>query len=173
MLKKELEINLEERRLAHQKIEVLQKELLEKEKEIEHLRYKLKSKTEELEREREERHEEVLLLTQQVQSLKFVQHEANNTFNERNDYLQKMEILQKDNDELKHSQDELRNQLLENSASLSLKEEKSLADELVTANKDDVLTALRTQETENHRLRQYIDQLLIMIMQTDPELLEK
>ena len=52
-------------------------------------------------------------------------------------------------------------------------EEKSLADELVTADKSDVLTALRSQEEENHRLKQYIDQLLIMIMQADPELLEK
>ena len=48
-----------------------------------------------------------------------------------------------------------------------------MADELVTADKSDVLDALRAEETENHRLKQYIDQLLILIMQSDPMLLEK
>ena len=78
-----------------------------------------------------------------------------------------------DNDDLKHSHDELRNELLSRTTTLNMREERSLADELVTADKSDVLTALRTQEQENHRLRQYIDQLLIMIMQSDPLLLEK
>ena len=81
--------------MAHQKIEVLQKEVLEKEKGIEHLKYKLKSKSEELERERTERNEEVLLLSQQLENLKYMQSAARNQFDERNDYIQKMELLRK------------------------------------------------------------------------------
>ena len=43
----------------------------------------------------------------------------------------------------------------------------------MTADKGDVLDALREAEDENYRLRQYIDQLLMLIMQADPMLLEK
>lgn len=43
----------------------------------------------------------------------------------------------------------------------------------MTADKEDVLTALRDQETLNHRLRRYTDSILMMIMEYNPELLEK
>lgn len=49
----------------------------------------------------------------------------------------------------------------------------SLADELLSADKEEVLEVLKQQETANHRMKQYIDMLLMLIMESNPELLEK
>ena len=54
-----------------------------------------------------------------------------------------------------------------------LQKKESLADELLSADKDEVLKVLKAQEQDNHRMRQYIDMLLMLIMETDPSLLEK
>lgn len=48
----------------------------------------------------------------------------------------------------------------------------SLADELVTADKEKIINTLREQEEENRRLRGYLDGLLMMIMEHNPALLE-
>jgi len=173
MLRKEIESSLEERRLAQQKVESLQSELVDKEKELEQLKYKLRSKTDELERERISRGEEILMLTQEIENLKYMKNAAINQFDERNDLIKQIEILKKDNNHLKESKDDLCNQLLQKSTLMELDKKSSLADELMGADKNDVLDALRDEEFENHRLKQYIDQLLILIMTSDPMLLEK
>lgn len=48
----------------------------------------------------------------------------------------------------------------------------SLADELVTADKEKIINTLRDQEEENRRLKGYLDGLLMMIMEHNPTLLE-
>lgn len=48
----------------------------------------------------------------------------------------------------------------------------SLADELITADKEKIINTLREQEDENRRLRGYLDGLLMMIMEHNPALLE-
>lgn len=48
----------------------------------------------------------------------------------------------------------------------------SLADELLTADKGQIIGTLRDQEEENRRLRCYLDGLLMIIMEHDPQLLE-
>ena len=88
---------LQERRLAQRKIEDLHDEIVDKEKEIEQLKYKLKSKIDELEREKHERAEEVMVLTQEIENLKYMKNAAINQFDERNDLLKQMEIIKKVN----------------------------------------------------------------------------
>lgn len=173
MLRKEIEQSLEERRQAQQKIEDLHSELIDKEKEIEQLKYKLKFKTDELEREKHERAEEVMILTHEIENLKYMKNAAINQFDEHTDLLKQIEIMKKENNNLKSAQDDLRNQMLQQNTLIELEKEHNLADELQTADKGHVLDALRAEENENHRLRQYIDQLLILIIQSDPMLLEK
>lgn len=85
----------QERRLAQQKIENLQGEIIDKEKEIEQLKYKLKFKIDELEREKQERAEEVMVLTQEIENLKYMKNAAINQFDERNDLLKQMEMIKK------------------------------------------------------------------------------
>ena len=86
---------LQERRLAQQKIENLQAELIEKEKEIEHYKYKLKLKTDELEREQHERAEEVMILTHEIENLKYMKNAAISQYDEHEDLLKQMEIIKK------------------------------------------------------------------------------
>ncbi|XP_066910168.1 rab11 family-interacting protein 3-like isoform X2 [Clytia hemisphaerica] len=173
MLRKEIENSLEERRLAQQKIENLQAELIEKEKEIEHYKYKLKVKTDDLEREQHERVEEVMILTHEIENLKYMKNAAISQYDEHEDLLKQMEIIKKENNNLRTAQDDLRNQMFEQNTKIEMEKTHTLADELQTADKTDVLDALRAEENENHRLKQYVDQLLILIMQSDPMLLEK
>ncbi|XP_065659277.1 rab11 family-interacting protein 3 isoform X3 [Hydra vulgaris] len=172
MLRKEIESSLEERRLAQKHIEKLQNEIVDKEKELEHLRYKLKLKNDELEREQVKRTDEVSALLREIENLKYMKNAAIVNFDERQDLLKQIEILKKENDSLKMSEDELNARLIQQSSHI-LQNRKSLADELVSADKCDVLDALRSEESENHRLKQYIEQLLSLIMQTNPLILEK
>jgi len=173
MLRKEIELSLEERRLTQKKVEELQSEIVEKEKEIEQLKYKYKLKCDELEREKIDRADEIMLLSQEVESLRHMKSAAISNYDEMNDLAKQLEIIKRENDELKRSKDEMKNQILEQRSDYELEKHKSLADELMTADKGDVLDALREAEDENYRLRQYIDQLLMLIMQADPMLLEK
>ncbi|XP_057311501.1 rab11 family-interacting protein 4-like [Hydractinia symbiolongicarpus] len=173
MLRKEIESSLEERREAQRKVEELQTEIIEKEKEIEQLKYKLKARNDDLERERNDRADEVSLLTQEIENMKYMKNAALNQFDERNDLMKQLELLKRENDVLKASKDDLKNELVQQASMMDLQKEHTLADELAHADKSDVLDALRAEETENHRLRQYVDQLLILIMQSNPLLLEK
>ena len=73
----------------------MQTELLEKEREIEQLKYKLRSKQDELDRLNKERTEEVLILTQEIDSLKYCKSAALNSYDERMDLLHQIELLKK------------------------------------------------------------------------------
>lgn len=85
----------QERRLAQQKIEILQSELIEKEREIEQYKYKLKLKADELEREKQERAEETVLLTHEIENLKYMKNVAMSQYDEHNDLLKQMELIKK------------------------------------------------------------------------------
>ena len=85
----------QERRLAQQKIEDLQTELIEKEKEIEQYKYKLKLKADELDREKQERTEETVLLTHEIDNLKYMKNAAISQYDEHNDLLKQMELIKR------------------------------------------------------------------------------
>ena len=85
----------QERRLAQQKVECLHMELMEKEKEIEQYKYKLKVKCDELEREKHDRADEVVLLTHEIDNLKYMKNAAMSQYDEHNDLLKQMEIIKK------------------------------------------------------------------------------
>jgi len=73
----------------------LQSELIEKEKEIEHYKYKLKLKADELEREKHERAEEVMMLSHEVDNLKYMKKAAISQFDDHNDLLKQMELIKR------------------------------------------------------------------------------
>ena len=79
--------------MAQKKVEDLQILIIEKEKEIEQYKYKLKHKTDELERERIDRENEVSLLNQEIENLKYMKTAALNQFDERNELVKQLEIL--------------------------------------------------------------------------------
>ena len=85
----------QERRQAQQKIEDLQTELIEKEKEIEQYKYKLKLKADELDREKHERAEETVLLTHEIDNLKYMKNAAISQYDEHNDLLKQMELIKR------------------------------------------------------------------------------
>ncbi|XP_015752930.1 PREDICTED: rab11 family-interacting protein 4A-like [Acropora digitifera] len=72
---------------------------------------------------------------------------------------------------LKNSKEELNVQLHQDGY-FGATQQGSLADELVTADKEKIINTLREQEEENRRLRGYLDGLLMMIMEHNPSLLE-
>ena len=85
----------QERRQAQHKIEELHSELVDKEKEIEQLKYKLKFKVDELEREKHERAEEVMVLTHEIENLKYMKNAAISQFDEHTNLLKQIEIMKK------------------------------------------------------------------------------
>ena len=68
---------------------------MNKEKELEHLRYRLKIKNDELEREHIKRTEEVSGLMREIENLKYMKNAAIVNFDERQDLLKQIEILKK------------------------------------------------------------------------------
>ncbi|XP_069808420.1 rab11 family-interacting protein 4 isoform X2 [Dendropsophus ebraccatus] len=91
---------------------------------------------------------------------------------------QEIRRLKQDNQKLRDQNDDLSGQIL----SLSLYEAKSLfstqtkaqslAAEIDTASKDELMEALKEQEEINLRLRQYMDKIILAILDHNPSILE-
>ncbi|KAG9465772.1 rab11 family-interacting protein 4 isoform X2 [Eleutherodactylus coqui] len=91
---------------------------------------------------------------------------------------QEIRRLKQDNQKLRDQNDDLNGQIL----SLSLYEAKnlfstqtkaqSLAAEIDTASKDELMEALKEQEEINLRLRQYMDKIILAILDHNPSILE-
>ncbi|XP_018091058.1 rab11 family-interacting protein 4 isoform X1 [Xenopus laevis] len=91
---------------------------------------------------------------------------------------QEIRRLKQDNQKLRDQNDDLSGQIL----SLSLYEAKnlfstqskaqSLAAEIDSASKDELMEALKEQEDINYRLRQYMDKIILAILDHDPSILE-
>ncbi|NP_001096170.1 rab11 family-interacting protein 4 [Xenopus tropicalis] len=91
---------------------------------------------------------------------------------------QEIRRLKQDNQKLRDQNDDLNGQIL----SLSLYEAKSLfstqtkaqslAAEIDSASKDELMEALKEQEEINYRLRQYMDKIILAILDHNPSILE-
>lgn len=81
--------------------------------------------------------------------------------------------LTKEVDRLKKDNDLLQARFLQHGKDLISQKVQSLADEMEDASKDDVMKVLRDTELHNARLHEYIEGLLVSIIEKHPELLEK
>ena len=81
--------------MTQKKVEELQSEIVEKEKEIEQLKYKYKLKCDELEREKIDRADEIMLLSQEVESLRHMKSAAISNYDEMNDLAKQLEIIKR------------------------------------------------------------------------------
>ncbi|KAM9296445.1 rab11 family-interacting protein 4 isoform 2-T2 [Gastrophryne carolinensis] len=101
-----------------------------------------------------------------------------NTKTRESELEQEIRRLKMDNQKLRDQNDDLSGQIL----SLSLYEAKnlfstqtkaqSLAAEIDSASKDELVEALKEQEEINLRLRQYMDKIILAILDHDPSILE-
>nr|DBA21822.1 TPA: hypothetical protein GDO54_012951 [Pyxicephalus adspersus] len=101
-----------------------------------------------------------------------------NTKTRETELEQEIKRLKLDNQKLRDQNDDLNGQIL----SLSLYEAKnlfstqtkaqSLAAEIDTASKDELMEALKEQEEINLRLRQYMDKIILAILDHNPSILE-
>eukprot|EP00794_Sanderia_malayensis_P008736 gene8736-9669_t len=162
-----------DRRFAQQKIEDLNESILERDRMMTEMRHRLRNKNDEIERMKNDRLQEIAELTEELESLRSLKHAATVQCDEKNELIREINRLKIENDKLKNTKDDLRDQLLEHKTFFDSQQKESLADELLSADKDEVLKVLKEQELDNHRMRQYIDMLLMLIMETDPSLLEK
>ncbi|KAL9958425.1 hypothetical protein ACROYT_G035437 [Oculina patagonica] len=90
---------------------------------------------------------------------------------QKTDLEREVQSLIKENLSLKNSNEELNVQLVERHFDAG--QQKSLADEVVTADdKEKLISTLREKEEENKRLRDHLDRLLKKIMEHNPELLQ-
>ncbi|XP_076339289.1 rab11 family-interacting protein 4A-like isoform X2 [Tachypleus tridentatus] len=84
--------------------------------------------------------------------------------------------LRKENESLRDTHEELQVQLLNNSVlegrNLLHQGTKTLAEEIENLSKDEVMKALREQQEVNSKLRNYIDGILLSIVENYPQLLE-
>lgn len=83
--------------------------------------------------------------------------------------------LKHENDQLKNTNEELSVQLRQNitdARSLMCGDDRSIAQELSDATKDEVIEALKKQEMINEQLRDYLDKIILSVLERDPEILE-
>ncbi|XP_048576125.1 rab11 family-interacting protein 3 isoform X4 [Nematostella vectensis] len=181
MLRKELDDCLEEKRHLVQQRDELENTVNKKQDEIEALNAKLEILTREVEEERHRYEEEIAHLTEQLECMERTKTEAEDKLAEMPNIAQRITDLEKlvqqltkENNNLKHTKDDALLVQLTQNGHYKVQQEptKSLADELMSANKDTVIDALRDQEEEARRLRGYLDSLLMIIMEHNPSLLE-
>lgn len=84
--------------------------------------------------------------------------------------------LKAENEELKRNNEELTDQLAQEISEARLlvfgSDEASLAEELGSATRDEVMDALKKQELINDQLRSYLERITLNILERNPEILE-
>ena len=84
--------------------------------------------------------------------------------------------LKAENEELKKSNEELSDQLAQEISEARLlvygAEESSIAEELTSATRDEVMDALKKQEQINDQLKSYLERITLSILERNPEILE-
>ena len=84
--------------------------------------------------------------------------------------------LKEENCELKQNNEDLRDQLAQHLSEARLLvgsgEETSLAEEMTSATRDEVVDALKKQEQVNEQLRLYLERITLNILEINPEILE-
>ncbi|XP_043567005.1 rab11 family-interacting protein 3 [Chiloscyllium plagiosum] len=100
-----------------------------------------------------------------------------NSRNRESELEQEIKRLKQDNENLKEQNDELNGQIINLSIqgakslfTASLAE--SLAAEISSVSRDELMDAIQKQEEINYRLQDYIDRIVVAIMETNPAILE-
>lgn len=159
----------------------LEDKLAEKEQQCRQYNKELQHQLDVARRQSEEWAEEKESLTQelsdQLQKFQSLQSDCDETCSKRFststlDVTGEISTLNKEIDRLKEENDDLRAQFLQHGKSL-ITQGPSIASELETASKDKIMAALRDSEDTTKRLKQYIEGLLVTIIDRHPELLEK
>lgn len=89
----------------------------------------------------------------------------------------KLSTLEGENERLKSANEDLNMQLARNIVGArsfmgDQVEQNSIADEMRSATRDEVVEALEKKETENIQLRQYLDKIILSVLERDPSILE-
>ncbi|XP_073245435.1 rab11 family-interacting protein 3-like isoform X3 [Porites lutea] len=179
LLRKELDICQEEKRRLLNQVDSLELALQIKADEVKELKGKLEAEVKGRLEDQDRHEQELALASEQLVELEKFKHEVEiklkehqNVEQQKTDLERHVQTLIKENLSLKHSKEELNFQLHQDGYFGAGQQQGSLADELVTADKEKIISTLRDQEEENRRLRSYLDGLLMMIMEHNPSLLE-
>nr|XP_039269351.1 rab11 family-interacting protein 4B-like [Styela clava] len=88
----------------------------------------------------------------------------------------KLSNLEMENERLKNANDDLNVQLARNIVDartlMGSAPVDSIADEMASATRDEVVEALQKTEHENAQLRQYLDKIILSVLEKDPSILE-
>lgn len=178
MLRRELDLCHEDKRRLLKQIDSLELQLQIKTDEVTELKGKLDAESKGRLEDHHEHDQELALVSEQLSVLEKYKQDVDhklkdfqNMEQQKTDLERHIQSLIKENLSLKNSKEEL-NVQLQQDGFFGAEQKGSLADELVTADKEKIINALRDQEEENRRLRGYLDGLLMMIMEHNPALLE-
>ncbi|RMX55864.1 hypothetical protein pdam_00006229 [Pocillopora damicornis] len=174
----EIELLKKDKRRLLKQIDSLELQLQIKTDEVTELKGKLDAESKGRLEDHHEHDQELALVSEQLSVLEKYKQDVDhklkdfqNMEQQKTDLERHIQSLIKENLSLKNSKEEL-NVQLQQDGFFGAEQKGSLADELVTADKEKIINALRDQEEENRRLRGYLDGLLMMIMEHNPALLE-
>jgi len=178
LLRKELDICQEEKRKLLNQVDSLELALQLKADEVKEVKAKLEAEVKARLEEQHQHEQELAVASEHLAELEKYKleievklKEYHNIEHQKTDLERHVQSLIKENLSLKNSKEELNVQLHQDGY-FGAGQQGSLADELVTADKEKIISTLRDQEEENRRLRGYLDGLLMMIMEHNPALLE-
>lgn len=178
LLRKELDTCQEEKRRLLNQVDSLELALQIKADEVKELKAKLDAEIKGRLQDQHQHEQELAVASEHLAELERYKQEVeiklkdhHNMEQQKTDLERHVQSLIKENLSLKNSKEELNVQLHQDGY-FGATQQGSLADELVTADKEKIINTLRDQEEENRRLRGYLDGLLMMIMEHNPSLLE-
>ncbi|XP_062820265.1 rab11 family-interacting protein 3 isoform X4 [Anolis carolinensis] len=190
-LKANIERLEEEKRKLLDEIEDLTVQLNEEQENKRKLGDKLNQERHQFQKEKESTQELIEDLRKQLEHLQLFKLEAEqrrgrsssiglqeyNSRTRETELEQEIRRLKQDNRTLKDQNDELNGQIInlsiqgaKNLFSASFSE--SLAAEISSVSRDELMEAIQKQEEINYRLQDYIDRIIVAIMETNPSILE-
>ncbi|XP_026559955.1 rab11 family-interacting protein 3 isoform X6 [Pseudonaja textilis] len=190
-LKANIERLEEEKQKLLDEIEDLAVQLTEERENKRKLGEKLNHERHQFQKDKESRQELIEDLRKQLEHLQVFKLEAEqrrgrsssiglqeyNSRTRENELEQEIRRLKQDNRNLKEQNDELNGQIInlsiqgaKNLFSASFSE--SLAAEISLVSRDELMEAIQKQEEINFRLQDYIDRIIVAIMETNPSILE-
>ncbi|XP_072838712.2 rab11 family-interacting protein 3 isoform X3 [Pogona vitticeps] len=190
-LKANIERLEEEKRKLQDEIEDLTVQLNEELENKRKLRDKLNQERHQFQKDKESTQELIEDLRKQLEHLQLFKLEAEqrrgrsssvglqeyNSRTRETELEQEIRRLKQDNRNLKEQNDELNGQIInlsiqgaKNLFSTSFSE--SLAAEISSVSRDELMEAIQKQEEINYRLQDYIDRIIVAIMETNPSILE-
>ncbi|KAM6424131.1 rab11 family-interacting protein 3 isoform 2-T2 [Liasis olivaceus] len=190
-LKANIERLEEEKQKLLDEIEDLTVQLTEEQENKRRLGEKLNHERHQFQKDKESTQELIEDLRKQLEHLQLFKLEAEqrrgrssstglqeyNSRTRENELEQEIRRLKQDNRNLKEQNDELNGQIInlsiqgaKNLFSASFSE--SLAAEISSVSRDELMEAIQKQEEINFRLQDYIDRIIVAIMETNPSILE-